>query len=102
MLLGEVQRRILVSSGGITFLVDRLAAKGYVERRACETDRRARYAVLTSSGERLIADIFPAHAEAIERAMAGLSVEEQRQTIELLKKLGKAAARSSAEPHISA
>src|SRR5215207_7771100 len=30
MLLGEVQRRILVSSGGITFLVDRLTAKGLV------------------------------------------------------------------------
>ena len=47
MLLGEVQRRILVSSGGITFLVDRLTAKGLVERRACDTDRRARYATLT-------------------------------------------------------
>ena len=44
MLLGEVQKRILVSSGGITFLVDRLAAKGLVERRTCDTDRRARYA----------------------------------------------------------
>ncbi len=31
MLLGEVQKRILVSSGGITFLVDRLAAKGLVD-----------------------------------------------------------------------
>jgi MarR family 2-MHQ and catechol resistance regulon transcriptional repressor len=93
MLLGEVQRRILVSSGGITFLVDRLAAKGYVERRACATDRRARYAALTAEGERLIADIFPAHAAAIERAMSGLSEAEQRQTIELVKKLGLAAAR---------
>src|ERR1700730_16052166 len=46
-LLGEVQRRILVSSGGISFLVDRLHAKGLVERQTCEEDRRARYAVLT-------------------------------------------------------
>jgi MarR family 2-MHQ and catechol resistance regulon transcriptional repressor len=44
MLLGEVQRRILVSSGGITFIVDRLAAKGLVSRRECSEDRRARYA----------------------------------------------------------
>jgi MarR family 2-MHQ and catechol resistance regulon transcriptional repressor len=92
MLLGEVQRRILVSSGGITFLVDRLVAKGYVERRACQTDRRARYAALTDSGERLISQIFPAHADAIERAMSGLSEDEQRQAISLMKKLGLAAA----------
>ena len=92
MLLGEVQRRILVSSGGITFLVDRLTAKGYVERRACKTDRRARYAALTESGERLIADIFPTHAAAIERAMSGLSADEQVEAIELLKQLGHRAA----------
>src|SRR2546423_719114 len=43
MLLGEVQKKILVSSGGITFLVDRLAEKDLVERRECPSDRRARY-----------------------------------------------------------
>src|SRR5918993_5488049 len=31
LLLGEVQRKILVTSGGITYLVDRLAGKGGVE-----------------------------------------------------------------------
>src|SRR3954468_15640203 len=57
MLLGEVQRRILVSSGGITYLVDRLAQKGLVERRECSEDRRARYAALTAAGEALIRQI---------------------------------------------
>src|SRR3712207_3630263 len=41
LLLGEVQRRILVSSGGITYLVDRLEKRGLVERRDCPGDRRA-------------------------------------------------------------
>ena len=95
LLLGDVQRRILVSSGGITFLVDRLAAKGFVERRACQTDRRARYAVLTAAGERVISEIFPQHAEAIERAASGLSEDEQLQAIELIRKLGIAAAEIS-------
>src|SRR5688572_10533787 len=58
LLLGEVQRRILVSSGGVTYLVDRLEQKGLVERRACPGDRRARYAALTAQGESLISDIF--------------------------------------------
>ena len=92
MLLGEVQRKILVSSGGITFLVDRLTSKGLVERRACPTDRRARYAALTSEGEQLIAGIFPAHAEALDRALSGLTQAEKQVAAELLKKLGMAAA----------
>lgn len=92
MLLGEVQRRILVSSGGITFLVDRLTAKGLVERRTCQADRRARYAALTPRGEELVSEIFPLHAEALTRAMAGLSAEEQGVAADLLRTLGLEAA----------
>lgn len=92
LLLGDVQRKILVSSGGITFLVDKLADRGLVERRLCATDRRARYAALTRKGEALMADIFPAHAEAIREAMAGLSRAEQKRATTLLKQLGLAAA----------
>ncbi len=88
LLLGDVQRRILVSSGGITFLVDRLEARGLVERRACPEDRRARYAALTPAGEELIGRIFPDHARCIEHALEGLSEEEKRQAIDLLRRLG--------------
>lgn len=88
MLLGEVQRRILVSSGGITFLVDRLTAKGLVERRTCEADRRARYAALTPAGTQLVAQIFPEHAAMLTEVMEGLTVAEQTTATGLLKALG--------------
>jgi MarR family 2-MHQ and catechol resistance regulon transcriptional repressor len=97
LLLGEVQKRVLVSSGGITFLVDRLAKRGLVERLACPSDRRARYAVLTKRGTRLMREIFPEHAAAIREAMSGLGRNEQRELTELLKLLGKEAVRVAAE-----
>ena len=96
MLLGEVQRRVLVSSGGITFLVDRLTAKGLVERRACDTDRRARYAALTDQGVRLVAEIFPVHADAIVRAVGGLDQSELEAASTLLRKVGLSATSGSA------
>lgn len=92
LLLGEVQRKILVSSGGVTYLVDRLEAKELVERRECSHDRRARYAALTPAGEKLVARIFPEHAARIARAVSGLSKAEQLRAITLLRKLGTAAA----------
>lgn len=92
LLLGEVQRKILVTSGGVTYLVDRLAAKGLVERRRCDKDRRAYYAALTPDGEALIREIFPQHAAAIERALCGLDAEEKAQAIALLRTLGRCAA----------
>ncbi len=93
MLLGEVQRRILVSSGGITYLVDRLEKRGLLERRPCSSDRRARYAALTADGKRLVHDAFPAHVTQIEEAMQGLSADDQRECARLLRVLGKQAAR---------
>lgn len=92
LLLGEVQRRILVSSGGITYLVDRLEAKGLVARRTCDHDRRARYATLTPAGEEFIGRIFPEHASRIDSLMSELSPEEQTELIGLLRRLGRAAA----------
>jgi MarR family 2-MHQ and catechol resistance regulon transcriptional repressor len=92
LLLGEIQRKVLVTSGGITYLVDRLVAKGLVTREPSPDDRRARYAVLTPEGERLIRSIFPAHAGFLTRAMGALTAPEQAQATALLRKLGLAAA----------
>jgi MarR family 2-MHQ and catechol resistance regulon transcriptional repressor len=92
LLLGEVQRKILVSSGGVTYLVDRLEAKGLVKRQECAEDRRARYAALTPEGEKLMGRIFPEHARRIARAVSGLTRAEQLEASALLRKLGIAAA----------
>ncbi|HEV8411117.1 MAG TPA: MarR family transcriptional regulator [Gemmatimonadaceae bacterium] len=96
-LLGEIQKKILVSSGGMTFLVDRLAKRGLAERQECSSDRRARYAALTKKGEKLMASIFPAHAAVIHSAMKGLKPADQRALTALLKELGTEAARLAAE-----
>jgi MarR family 2-MHQ and catechol resistance regulon transcriptional repressor len=92
LLLGDVQRKILLSSGGVTYAIDRLADKGLVERRECATDRRARYAALTRKGEDVVTRIFPAIAAHIEQTMAVLSGREQDDAIALLRKLGHGAA----------
>ena len=92
LLLGEIQRKILVTSGGITYLVDRLVEKGLVKREQCPEDRRARYAVLTPAGDALIRRIFPAHALRIAEAMSGLTLREQEVAAKLLRRLGLAAA----------
>jgi MarR family 2-MHQ and catechol resistance regulon transcriptional repressor len=66
--------------------------RGLVERRPCPEDRRAVYAALTSAGQALLERIFPEHAAAIERALAGLDEGEKVEAIGLLRKLGLAAA----------
>lgn len=96
MLLGEVQKKILVSSGGVTYLVDRLEERGLVRRKLCAEDRRARYAELTAEGTALMDRIFPAHAACIVDAVSSLTTEEQKELTRMLKVLGLRAADATA------
>ncbi len=92
LLVGELQEKVLISSGGMTYVVDQLVKKGLAERRPCPRDRRARYAALTDEGRALMERIFPDHARCIARAVGGLDEEETEVAIRLLKKLGRSAA----------
>lgn len=91
LLLGDIQERVLVSSGGVTYLVDRLAARGLVERQDCPGDRRARYAALTPQGEEFMDGAFPEHARALAAGMEALTPAERQELTRLLGALGRGA-----------
>lgn len=86
--LGAIAERILLTTGSITYVIDQLEKEGLAQRIACPKDRRVCYADLTESGRAKISSLFPQHAEAIRRAVAGLSAEEQEAVTKLLKRLG--------------
>lgn len=86
--LQRIGDKILVTSGTITYTVDKLEAKGYLKRVACADDRRVTYAEITASGKALFDQIFPDHADMIEQMMSPLTPEEKQTAIGLLKKLG--------------
>jgi len=90
--VGDVAERVLLTSGSMTHVIDKLEERGLLARRRCPEDQRVIYLGMTSAGRALVASIFPAHAEAIRRATSGLSPEEKRIATVLLKRLGLAAA----------
>ena len=96
LLLGEVQKKILVSSGGVTYLVDRLVDRGLVRRKLCTEDRRARYAELTEEGTELMDRIFPEHAVCLAEVMSSLNGLEIREVTRMLRELGVHAASTPA------
>ena len=83
-----IGKKVLISSGSITYVVDKLVNKKYVARRACENDRRVTYAALTTSGTELMDQIFPKHAQLMTKAFDQLEANEIDETIELLKRIG--------------
>jgi DNA-binding MarR family transcriptional regulator len=48
--MGELADQVLTSRSGLTRLVDRIEAAGYIKREHCAQDRRVVYAVLTDAG----------------------------------------------------
>jgi MarR family 2-MHQ and catechol resistance regulon transcriptional repressor len=86
--INEIGRKVLLTSGSITVAVDRLEAKGLVERRASSDDRRAKVVHLTREGRKLITRAFQEHANDMERLASDLSTSERATLIKLLKKIG--------------
>ncbi|TDG00155.1 MarR family winged helix-turn-helix transcriptional regulator [Paenibacillus piri] len=89
--LQQIGEKILVTSGSVTYNIDKLENKGLLKRVPCEEDRRVIYAEITAAGNELFDRIFPEHSALIHSVMDALSTEEKRQAAELLKKLGKGA-----------
>jgi MarR family transcriptional regulator, 2-MHQ and catechol-resistance regulon repressor len=86
--LQQIGEKILLASGSITYVVDKLEQKALLARVACPSDRRVTYAQITKQGKTFIEDIFPDHAQKIHELMKELTADEKDQATELLKKLG--------------
>lgn len=72
----KVKQRILIASSSTTYVIDQLVKKAYVTRRQDTEDKRITYAVLTEKGHALMEQIFPQHAETIEKVFSILDDEE--------------------------
>lgn len=85
--MSELSRRLMVTNGNLTGLVDRLVREGLVASVVSPPDRRAQMVSLTAAGKRALDSMTPAHAEWIADMFDGLSDTERRQLYALLGKL---------------
>ena len=75
--MNELARSVLLSQSGVTRLVDRLEARGFVVREPCPEDRRVLYAHITDEGRRRLLEARPTHLAGIrERFLSHFDVDE--------------------------
>jgi DNA-binding MarR family transcriptional regulator len=84
---GELGERTMVTSGAVTKRVDRLAARGLVERRRSDSDGRSRRVVLTRAGRRVIDAAMEEHVANEARLLDGLVPAERAALADLLGRL---------------
>jgi DNA-binding MarR family transcriptional regulator len=82
-----------LSTSGVTRVVDRMERDGLVRRRACPTDRRSSYTVVTTAGLARLSETLPGHLELIEKWFTGqLSPTRLRATLDGLRAVRDAVA----------
>ena len=84
---GRLLRETLVTSGTMTNRVDRLAARGFVERHPDPEDRRGVIVRLTAEGKTAVDGAFGALLEAEKSFLQALPHAEQEQLAALLRTL---------------
>ena len=74
--MSELSRRLVVSNGNVTGVVDRLVADGLLRREPVAGDRRAFRVELTPAGRTLADEMIGAHRLWVDEIFAGVNAED--------------------------
>jgi DNA-binding MarR family transcriptional regulator len=83
----ELSRLLLVTSGNLTGIVDRLEEQRLVQRRPDAKDRRVIRVALTERGRRVTDQMLPAHAADIEEILSFMPLSALNELSDLLGRL---------------
>ena len=87
LMMSQLSRRLKVSNGNVTGIVDRLVSEGLVLRTIPDGDRRASVVRLTESGRDRFEQIAPVHNSWIDELLSGANAKETTGAISLLDQL---------------
>ena len=85
--MNELSRRLMVTGGNVTTIVDQLEKEGLVERLDEPADRRAFRIRLTRPGDKTFAEMARAHEQWVVALLSGLSRRDREELLKLLAKL---------------
>lgn len=87
LVLGEVSKRLMVSAGNVTAIVDRLLDSGHITRAPSPTDRRVQIIRLTADGRADFARMAEQHGDWIGSLFADLGSDEMEALMGMLARL---------------
>ena len=94
MTLSDLSKRMMVSNGNLTGLVERLVASGHLDRRTSDVDRRAQVISLTAIGRAEFGAMAAEHENWIADLFGDLSKKEHDDLMRLLSKAKMSARRA--------
>src|SRR6201997_1398578 len=95
MTLSDVSKRMMVSNGNVTGLVERLVESGHLDRRTSDTDRRVQVIRLTRLGGAGVRRMAAEHGTGTADIFADLTPKDVRELMRLLAKTKGSAQRAA-------
>ncbi|WML42718.1 MarR family transcriptional regulator [Neobacillus sp. PS3-40] len=83
----QIGNCILISSGSMTYVIDKLEQRGFLSRNACPDDRRVIHVILTDYGNEMMNEIMPKYHEFVHHMFDSLDSDEAETLVKLLKKV---------------
>lgn len=88
--MSALSRRLLISGGNVTGIVDRLERDGFVERQPLPSDRRVQLVALTEKGRTDFIGMAETHKQWLAEIFSELSLPDIQKLSELLNSAKKA------------
>lgn len=79
--MGDLAGELILTSGGMTRIVDRMEDAGLVRREPAPGDRRRQLVELTAAGRAKLDEALHVHAETLREHFAGPLTDDQRRVL---------------------
>ncbi|MCC3358159.1 MarR family winged helix-turn-helix transcriptional regulator [Bacillus sp. REN16] len=83
----QIGKSVLITSGSMTYVIDKLEQKGLLKRSACPDDRRAIHVSLTDAGIEIMNKIMPEHEDFVNSVFDSLNSHEVDTLLDLLQRV---------------
>lgn len=90
----QISEAVLINTGSITYVIDKLEKNDLLRRSNCKDDRRVIHIEITEKGTQVMNEIFPKHQARIEEIFSDIPEEHKRILIDTVKTIGKKAGKT--------
>lgn len=87
MTVGQVQKKILSSTGTMPVIIKNLEKRQFISHKEDEHDKRKRLLYITDKGRDIISKVFPKNKEIIIEYFKNMEIDEKKEFLRLMKSL---------------
>ena len=87
MTVGQVQKKILSSTGTMPVIIKNLEKRQFISHKEDENDKRKRLLYITDKGRDIISKVFPKNKEIIIDYFKNMEIDEKKEFLRLMKSL---------------